>query len=184
MKKKTYDTKDSRVIPHLSTNFARRHLTSQFGMGCGARACSMAVCATDKCCCCNISKNTLLDNPKNRLYLPQISSQTKNNPQKLLPLALSNFQEHPTIDFAPFRIHFSNLILNFLCMISVSKLLNILPFKGSSNVEQLLLQLSELIFIISILYLKFQFPNYCSCCALKIYRRSKNSVSSFLNSPF
>ena len=78
MKEKTYDTKDSRVIPHLSTNFARRHLTSQFGMGCGARACSMAVCATGRCCCCNISKNTLLANPKKpSLLAPNIIKDQK-----------------------------------------------------------------------------------------------------------
>ena len=35
-KGKTFSTRDSQVIPHLTTNLARRDLASQFGMGWGA----------------------------------------------------------------------------------------------------------------------------------------------------
>ena len=45
---KTYSTRDSRVIPHLSTNLACGRLASQFGMGCGACASNMAVCAREE----------------------------------------------------------------------------------------------------------------------------------------
>ena len=39
---KTFSTRDSRVIPHLSTNLARSDLASQFGMGWGACQLGMA----------------------------------------------------------------------------------------------------------------------------------------------
>ena len=43
-KKKTFSTRDSQVIPHLTTNLARRNLASQFGMGWGACSLGMAEC--------------------------------------------------------------------------------------------------------------------------------------------
>ena len=37
----------SDLIPHLSTDFARRHLTSEFEMGSAARACSTILCKSN-----------------------------------------------------------------------------------------------------------------------------------------
>ena len=55
-KGKTFGTRDSRAIPHLSTNLARRNLISECGMGSDACCRGMAECACNACACRTYSR--------------------------------------------------------------------------------------------------------------------------------